>query len=455
MVRHDAQVLVVGAGPAGAATAWALARLGVDVLLLDRARFPRDKPCGEYLSPQASRILADMGALAAVEAAGAAQLAGMVVRAPNGAEIRGEFAAGHGFRGFRDRGLALRRHALDAILLDAARAAGARVEEGARVVDVEREGRRVTGVIATSAGATGGARLYRAPLVVGADGLRSVVARRLGLAHHARWPRRVALVAHYRGVGGVGDCGEMHVERDGYVGIADVGHGETNVAVVVPASRVRALRRAHVSPEVFAADWIARRPQLAPRFAAAERVTAVRATGPFAARARRGWAPGAALVGDAADFFDPFTGEGIYAALRGGELLAPFAYEACAAPSGAADRALRAYDDTRRREFGGKWMVERLIGAAVASPLLMNHAARTLSRRRDMADLLVGVAGDFVPPSEVLRAGYVLGLLAGPLLGERRAAGADGRAVEGAPHAPAEADRAPLAPRPTPLDAPS
>ena len=61
--HRDAAVIVVGAGPAGAATAWALARAGVDVLLLDRARFPRDKPCAEYLSPQASRILADMGVL--------------------------------------------------------------------------------------------------------------------------------------------------------------------------------------------------------------------------------------------------------------------------------------------------------------------------------------------------------------------------------------------------------
>jgi 2-polyprenyl-6-methoxyphenol hydroxylase-like FAD-dependent oxidoreductase len=72
-VRAD--VVVVGGGPAGAATAWALARNGVDVLVLDRAHFPRPKPCAEYLSPQASRILSEMGALDAVEQAGAAQLA--------------------------------------------------------------------------------------------------------------------------------------------------------------------------------------------------------------------------------------------------------------------------------------------------------------------------------------------------------------------------------------------
>jgi menaquinone-9 beta-reductase len=61
--RLDAEVIVVGGGPAGASTAWALAREGVDVLVLDRAKFPRDKICAEYLSPQASRILSDMGVL--------------------------------------------------------------------------------------------------------------------------------------------------------------------------------------------------------------------------------------------------------------------------------------------------------------------------------------------------------------------------------------------------------
>ena len=133
--------------------------------------------------------------------------------------------------------------------------------------------------------------------------------------------------------------------------------------------------------------------------------------GPFAQHARRAWAPGAALVGDAADFFDPFTGEGIYAGLRGGELLAPFAAEAATSATAAgAVRTLRAYEAARRREFGGKWIVERMVGTSVAHPLLINQAARVLSRRKDMADLLVGVTGDFVPAGEVLRAGYLLRL---------------------------------------------
>jgi geranylgeranyl reductase family protein len=402
----DAQVIIVGGGPAGSSTAFFLAQLGVDVLVLDKARFPRDKACSEYLSPQASRILEAMGALGEVESSGAAQLAGMRVHAPNGATIHGEFAADHGFRGHRDRGLAVRRTVLDAILLERARAAGARVEENVRVVDLLKEDGRVSGVVRSSAD---GQQEIRAPLVIGADGLRSVVGRRLGLIRRAGWPRRIALVTHYSGVGGISDFGEMYVDRGGYCGVAPVGNGLFNVAVVVPVSRAAEVA---VDRTEFLESWIAEREPLAKLFRNATRETPVRATGPFATSAKRTWSPGAALVGDAADFFDPFTGEGIYSALRGGELLASRAADSVRAASQAkGDRILAAYDADRRREFSGKRTVERLIGAAVAFPALINRAARVLSARRDMADLLVGVVGDFVPAREVLRPGYVFPLL--------------------------------------------
>ena len=113
----DTDVLVVGGGPAGSSIAHALATRGVDVLVVDRARFPRPKPCAEYLSPQASRILSRMGALDAVERSGAAALAGIKVFAPNGSVIAGDFVARHGYHGFRDRGLSVRREILDAILV--------------------------------------------------------------------------------------------------------------------------------------------------------------------------------------------------------------------------------------------------------------------------------------------------------------------------------------------------
>jgi flavin-dependent dehydrogenase len=201
----------------------------------------------------------------------------------------------------------------------------------------------------------------------------------------------------------------MHVARDGYVGFADIGGGLVNTSLVVPSAVAQGARGDAAG---FLARWLAAHARLASRYALATRVSEVQVTGPFASHARRVWAPGAALVGDAADFFDPFTGEGIYSALRGGEMLAPHVAAAVGAQDArAADRALIAYARAHRREFRGKQLVERLIGLTVAHPALIDHAAGVLRRRREMADLLVGVAGDFVPPREVLHPRFLFALL--------------------------------------------
>src|SRR5690348_5504101 len=123
-------VVVVGAGPAGATTALLLARAGASVLLLDRARFPRDKACSEYLSPASTEILErlDGDVLAAVEAAAHAKLHGMKVVAPNGAAMCGRFRGGP-----RSYSFALPRTAFDTILVAAAARAGAHVREATTV----------------------------------------------------------------------------------------------------------------------------------------------------------------------------------------------------------------------------------------------------------------------------------------------------------------------------------
>lgn len=397
---HTPQVLVVGGGPAGASTAWHLAKAGVDVLLVDRAAFPRDKPCGEYLSPEGSRILLAMGALELVEQAGASHLAGMRVRTPSGATIHGEFVAAHGFRGFRDSGLALRRTILDKIVLDRARAAGVTVVENAKVENVLTSHEGVcTGAVIRHEGEL---HEIRARVVVGADGLRSVIARRTGLAHNSRFPRRYALVAHYENVRDIGSMGEIFTSRGSFLGLCDVGNGVTNVGYVIPQKKGESLGD---TPEAMMTAFINAHPELRPRFAAARRLGRVVVTGPFASHAKRAWAPGVVLVGDAADFFDPFTGEGMFAALRGGELLAPHIESALAAPSpSVAAQSLAAYDRARVDAFAGKWRVEKVIGLGVAYPWLFEQAATLIQRDRHLADLLVGVAGDFVPPRELLRA---------------------------------------------------
>ena len=413
--RWDA--VVVGAGPAGATTALLLARAGASVLLLDRARFPRDKACSEYLSPATTEILERLGAdvLAAVEGAAHAKLYGMKVVAPCGTAMCGRFRGGP-----RPYSFALPRTTFDTILLAAAARAGAQVRQATTVENPLWEGGAVAGVTARSC--SGQRVTCNARTVVGADGLRSVVARRLGLVRSSP-PRRVAFTAHVADVEGIDGVGELHVGERGYVGLGPVGGGITTVALVLPLATVR---REGSGERDFRTRFFAELeqfPGLAGRFDPRRLVRDVLATGPFAQWSRTAVAPGggALLVGDAADFFDPFTGQGIHSALRGAELAAQCLIPALArGVSGRSDpgrepgvrdtsgplpaAALQSYRHARRREFAGKWLLERLIGVGVGWPALTDRVVRRLARRPDLADLLVSATGNIVPARRVLRA---------------------------------------------------
>jgi flavin-dependent dehydrogenase len=134
-------------------------------------------------------------------------------------------------------------------------------------------------------------------------------------------------------------------------------------------------------------------------------------TGPFARWSRRTTAEGALLVGDAADFFDPFTGQGIYAALRGAELAADTLIPALAADGPVTAEALAPYRRARRGAFLGKWTLERLIGLGVGWPALAERVIERLARRPALADLLVGATGNFVPARAALRPGVLARLI--------------------------------------------
>ena len=191
----------------------------------------------------------------------------------------------------------------------------------------------------------------------------------------------------------MGDTAELFVRPDGYVGLNPIGDGRTNVALVIPRARAGGARG---RVEAFFLEQLGRFGPVARRIEPGRLVRPVLATGPFAARSGRVVAGGAALVGDAADFFDPFTGEGIYSALRGAELLAGVALPALERGGPVRARDLSPYRTARRRAFAGKWAVERLIGYGMLFPRLFDRAvARLTEPGLYLAD--VGGAGAVVP----------------------------------------------------------
>ncbi|MGH2530969.1 MAG: NAD(P)/FAD-dependent oxidoreductase [Thermomicrobiales bacterium] len=398
--ERDAEAIIVGGGPAGSATAAALAGAGHRVVLLDKASFPRHKACSEYVNPAGAELLQEMGVLDEVLRAGAHRMEAMIVHAPDGHRFVANFAKAEPGRA----ALGLSRYRLDHLLLERAKAAGVTVCERAHVREVVRERGRVVGVEATIAGTR---ESIRSSLVVGADGRNSAVARSLGLDVPLRWPRKTGLVAHYRGVTGLDRCGELHVAHHAYAGLAPLEDGLTNVAVV---ANVRAVDGRTGSIEEFFAESLRSLPAVALKLAGAARVGGIRGVGSMASRARRTTGDGFLLVGDAASFLDPFTGDGIYEALLAAHLAAPVASAALKAGDLSA-AALDPYRIARRRALTAKREVCWIVQGFINAPPLMNYVTRRLARREALGLTLSGVLGNFRPATEALSPLFLARLL--------------------------------------------
>jgi menaquinone-9 beta-reductase len=397
---QDADVIVVGGGPAGSVTAALLAERGRRVLLLDKARFPRHKACSEYVNAAGRRLLIELGLESDLEALGAHRMEAMLIHAPGGRRYLADFAAAEP----GGSALGLSRLRFDSLLLDRARAAGVEVWERAHVRNVMVAGRRVLGVEVTVAG---GRETLRAPLTIGADGRNGIVARSLGLERPVRWPRRTGLIAHYRGVAGLESWGEMHVARGSYAGLAPLEDGLTNVAFVTASD---AVANRGDPLEAFFEQGLARIPEVAAKLAGAERVGGIRGVGPMAHRARQVAGDGFLLVGDAASFLDPFTGDGIYEALRGALLAAPIADAALRVGDVSAHR-LAPYLDARHAAFSARRQVAWLVQGFISTPALMDYTTDRLDRRPSVGTTLSGVLSGLRPAQEALSPLFLTRLL--------------------------------------------
>ena len=320
MGGHAFDVIVAGGGPAGSAAAWDLARRGVRVLLLERTRFPREKVCGDYVEPRGLRILGAMGCLERLEATGPLPIDTSATYVDGECRYRGPIP----FYGVGDdlppHGYIVPRDVLDNVVLEAAAAAGARVEQETAAVGVT-PGRN--GIVVESRRA-GRVQRRRASLVVGADGVNSVVATAAGLL--ADDERYIAVARRAYGIGIDGDVGEAAFCFDeslfpGYGWMFPMAGGRVNIGVGLLAET---RRRLDVSIPALFDEFVAGLRRSYPRAAGLElQAPPIGGIVKTYGSAGPNHFDGGVLIGDAGSFVDPITGEGITPAMESALLATP------------------------------------------------------------------------------------------------------------------------------------
>lgn len=402
MNRYD--VIVIGGGPAGSAAALYLARSGYQVALLDQASFPRDKVCGEFISPAADAILDDLGALSAIEAQSPARLAGVAVSSYEKEGFAVEYPFLPGVKGPMTS-LSLPRLILDQLMIQKVAQAGVEVKEGNKVTDFILEDGKVAGVRGRDASRT--AFAFRSRVVIDAGGRNSVSLRRFGLMKKRRGLGKIALAAHWTVKKPLKKYCYMHISRPGYTGSAPTGERQVNVVLVVDESCLRGR-----DMQDFYVQTVLQNPLRRSLLDGGHVEEKVRSVDSLAFSARPPKVGGLLLVGDAAGFIDPFTGEGIYLSLRSAQI-ASGVIDAAFKRNDFSKGSLSVYERLRRGEFDKKFRLSKILQWLIYNPPLCNWVVRTLAENPDQASTLAGVIGDYIPAGEVLSFKFMRQLLRG------------------------------------------
>ena len=374
---QDADVIVVGAGPGGSTAAYALAQAGLDVLLLEKTEFPREKVCGDGLTPRAVKSLVDIG---------------IDTTAENGfIRNRGLRIIGGGMRlelpwpdlaTYPDYGLVRPRLDFDDLLANHARKAGARLQTGSNVVGpvLDATG-RVVGVTA-KVGPDKTEQTYRAPLVIAADGVSARLALALGIVKRDDRPMGVAVRRYYTSPRTSDDMLESWLELraengdllPGYGWVFGVGDGTSNVGLGL-LNTTKAWQ--DTDYRKLLRSWVGGMPE-------EWQYTEEFATGPIRGAAlpmgfnrQPHYTRGVLLIGDAAGAVNPFNGEGIAYAMESGLLAAEVAVQALARPEGPQrERALQAYPEAMKAAYGGYYTLGRVFVQLIGNPKVMQLATR-------------------------------------------------------------------------------
>ena len=391
-------VIVVGAGPGGSSAAAYLARAGHDVLLVDKEKFPRDKPCGEAQGPMSCEILKELGVYEVMETAGCEKIFRAELSSPGGG-----LASFTGQEGF-----CTPRKIFDNMVKNAAVKSGAELMEGFKVTDLLFEDGKVCGVKGMHQGQP---VEISSKLVIGADGAHTIVGRKLGLFPQNPKYYAYALRTHYENAKGMeGKIGIYYDEyiMPAYSWIFSVGNGVVNVGNGVLAADYE--KSDHTLEELLN-RFITQNKFARERLGEAREVGELKGWRlPMGRQATRNYAHGALLVGDAASFIDPFTGEGVYQALKSGKLAA----EVCGKALGKNDfseETLQDYEKKWRAAFEEDFKYAFRIQQMMRHPWIINHIVKLASRDKKIHDTVAGVVSSGLPTKAAFSPEMILRML--------------------------------------------
>ncbi|MFI1464661.1 geranylgeranyl reductase family protein [Nocardia carnea] len=379
------QVLVVGAGPAGSASAAWAARAGRDVLLLDSAVFPRDKTCGDGLTPRATAELEHLGLGEWVRA----HTVNHGLRMTGfGREALLPWPAGS----FPTYGSAIPRTELDDKLRETAVKSGARMFDGTKVADVVRDGDRVTGVVVRAGERT--AEIRCETLIV-ADGVRSPVGKQLGRTWHRKYAYGVAARAYIASGRSDDQWITSHLELrnaqgelvPGYGWVFPLANGEVNIGV---GSLATEQRPSHIALKPLLEHYTAQRRDEWELTGSLRAVSSALLPmgGAVSGIAGRNWV----LVGDAAGCVNPLNGEGIDYGLEGGHMLAGLLDE---------PDLTRLWPDVLRRKYGRTYSVARRIAGLATHPSMVPMGGPPVMRSKLLQRTAVRVMGNLVTDEDL------------------------------------------------------
>ncbi len=373
--ERDADVIVVGAGPGGSAAAHALAQAGLDVLLLEKTTFPREKVCGDGLTPRAVKSLVEMG-IDTSEANGFIRNRGLrIIGGEHTLELPWPELAS-----YPDYGLVRTREGFDELLARAAQKAGARLHEQTTVTGPVVEGGRVVGVTARTADRA--EVTFRAPVTIACDGSSARLALALGITKRDDRPMGVAVRRYYTSPRHDDDMLESWLELrapngdllPGYGWVFGVGDGTSNVGLGI-LNTTKAWR--DTDYKKLMARWTASMPAEW-QFDDGHAVGPIRGAAlPMGFNRQPHYRDGLLLVGDAAGAVNPFNGEGIAYAMESGRMAADVVAQALSRVEGPArERALQAYPAAMKARYGGYYTLGRTFVTLIGNPAVMQFCTK-------------------------------------------------------------------------------